>query len=104
MPSRIVRGDELLNCDKYMGLPHSAQAFFLHLWVSADDFGLLQLSSLFIGRRCFRKRPSDGQLDRLIKLLKDAGLLRVYEFDGAKFAFIPNFGQRLQRFVAKYPS
>jgi hypothetical protein len=103
MPTRVVRGEDLLSSDKYMNLDSEAQIFYLHLWFSADDFGLFQLSPSFLGRRCFRKMPSVAKLNRLIELLQSKDFLRIYEFEESKYVFIPNYGQRLQSFRTKCP-
>jgi hypothetical protein len=99
----MIRGDDLLESDRYMSLPAAAQAFFIHLMCCADDFGLVLMSPLSIGRRCFKVRPGAAKLKSLVRLLESADLIRPYAFEGAPFAFIPRFRQRLQRFSTKCP-
>jgi len=103
MPSRVIRGDDLLESDRYKSLSAAAQVFYIHLMCCADDFGLVLLSPLSIGRRCFKVRPGAAKLESLIRLLESADLIRPYAFEGAPFAFIPRFRQRLKNFPTKHP-
>ena len=50
MPSRVIR-DELLDSWRWHAISHEAARFYLALLLMADDFGLLNMSSLALLRR-----------------------------------------------------
>src|SRR5688572_19615458 len=103
MPTRMIRGDDLLESPRYMALSAEDKVFYLHCLFGADDFGLLVLTPLTIGRRFFVKRPSDAYLRKRISTLEAAGLMRTYEYEGVCFGFLPRFRQRLKNFRCKNP-
>jgi hypothetical protein len=103
MPSRVIRGDDLLESERYMALRAEDQVFYLHCLLCADDFGTLCLTPLTIGRRCWLKRPSDSYITKRIAAVEAADLLRTYECDGVLFGFMPRFRQRLKNFRVKHP-
>jgi hypothetical protein len=102
MPTRMVR-EGLLDSDRYWAVTIEARQLFWHLMLLADDFGCVSLAPAFIRRRCFDDGPSQEKIDRLITQLMDVDLIRVYESNGARYAFIPRFQQRLKRFTLKHP-
>lgn len=99
----MIRGD-LLDSERYWAVTIEAQRLFFHILLSADDFGLISLAPVFIGRRCFSERPPERRLAMLIAQLVDQDLIRRYEVDGAPYAFIPRFGQRLRQNRMKNPA
>lgn len=103
MPSRVIR-EGLLDSQRYWSVTVEARPLFLHLMLLADDFGLVSLAPVFIRRRCFDDAPTPAKIDKLLEQLVDADLLRVYEADGKRLAFIPRFGQRLRQMRAKHPA
>lgn len=103
MPSRVIRGDELLESERYMSLPPAVQAFYIHTLCAADDFGLCLMTSTFIRRRFFLRPPGDSKIEHLIQTAASADLIRLYEFEGTRFAFVPRFRQRLKNFRCKHP-
>jgi hypothetical protein len=103
VPSRMIRGDELLESTRYMSLSPEDQVFFHHCMLTADDFGLLCLAYRSVRRRFWAKQKSDGYIDKRVAAIESAGLLRTYEFEGVRFGFIPRFRQRLKNFRCNYP-
>src|SRR5688572_23140976 len=106
MPSRVIRGDDLFESARYMALPPELQVFYVHILLSADDFGLLSLAPLRV-RRLFNKAPSQARIDTMIERLSEVDLVRVYT-DGTgaaavRYLFIPRFGQRLKALRSKCP-
>jgi hypothetical protein len=93
----------LLDSERYWSCTIEARELYRHIQLLADDFGCVSMSQAFIGRRCFDQRPTSEKLSRLIIQLCDADLIRQYQVDGVSYAFIPRFGQRLQRFTLKHP-
>ena len=102
MPNRLVR-EALLDSDRYWAVTIEARQLFWHLMLLADDFGCVSLAPAFIRRRCFDDGPSQEKIDRLVTQLMDVDLIRVYGDNGARYAFIPRFQQRLKRFTLKHP-
>lgn len=102
MPSRLIR-DGLLDSQRYWNVSIEARQLFIHLMLLADDFGLVSLAPVFVRRRCFDNPPPDSKINKQISDLHDEDLLRVYEDKGAKYAFIPNFGQRMRQLRARNP-
>lgn len=102
MPSRMIR-EGILDSDRYWSVTIEARQLFWHLMLLADDLGCVSLAPAFIRRRCFDDGPSQEKIDRLIDQLMDVDLLRIYEANGARYAFIPRFQQRLKRMTLKHP-
>lgn len=103
MPSRVIRGDELLESERYMAQSPAVQAFYIHTLCAADDFGLCLMTPTFIRRRFFLRPPGDSKIEHLIQTAASADLIRLYEFGGTRFAFVPRFRQRMDRYRAKCP-
>jgi hypothetical protein len=102
MPNRVVR-EGLLDSGRYWSATIEARQLFMHLMLLADDFGCVSLAPAFVRRRCFDDGPAQEKIDRLITQLMDADLIRVYDHEGARYGFIPRFGQRLKRMTLKHP-
>src|SRR5579871_6322363 len=107
MPNRVIR-EGLLDSQRYWSVTVEARQLFVHLLLLADDLGLVSLAPVFIRRRCFDDAPTQQRIDKLIELLVDADLIRVYTAGTAgsaspKYAFIPRFAQRLRLMRCKYP-
>lgn len=103
MPNRMIR-ETYLDSDRYWSLSNdSERLLFHHLMSLADDFGCINISPAFLGRRAFAERPTEARLGKMIAALVDVDLIRIYEKNGVTYAFIPRFRQRLQRFTLKHP-
>lgn len=99
MPARLIR-DDMLESERVQTLPADARWLFVAVMLTADDVGLLELSTF----KLHRKAGLDVRVvEKLLPLLVDADLLRSYQVDGKTFGFIPRFGQRLQIKRAKCP-
>ncbi len=92
-----------MDSGKYANVSDAAKLLFVHLMLLADDFGCVSVGATFLRRRCFYDSPSDERIARILCELVDADLVRTYEVDRACYAFIPKFGQRLQRHSLKHP-
>lgn len=103
MPNRIIR-EGVLDSPRYWGVSDAARLLFFHILLLADDFGLISLAPVFIRRRCFDDAPSQAKIDKLLEQLHDADLLRIYEAGGARYGFVPRFGQRLRLMRCKHPA
>lgn len=106
MPSRVIR-DGLLDSPAWHSVSAEAKVFFVALLLLADDFGLISLASVFIGRHAFERRPSETRLQKLIDELVRADLLRVYwsgpSDSPSRFGFLPRFRQKLRQMKARHP-
>ncbi len=100
MPNRLVR-DEMLESEAILSLPIEARWFYVTILLSADDVGLFEATSFKLARRADIRRESG---DKLLQMLADADLIRLYEADGKRYGFIPKFRQRLQIKRSKYPT
>jgi hypothetical protein len=102
MPTRMIR-EGLLDSEKYWSVTIEARQLFWHLLLLADDLGCVSLAPAFVRRRCFDDGPAQDKIDRLVQQLMDADLIRIYEHSGARYGFIPRFGQRLKLMRLKHP-
>ena len=92
MPNRMIR-DGLLESESVLSLPAEARWLYVSILLSADDVGLFEATPFRMARRADVRRE---QADRLVQMLADGDLIRLYVVDGKRFGFIPKFGQRLQ--------
>lgn len=102
MPSRMIRGDDLLGSERYMKLTDELKVFYVHVLCSADDFGLLSLAPLS-ARNLFSKPPSQDRVMRLARALEGVDLVRIYSFNEVFYLFVPRFSQRLKKFTSRCP-
>lgn len=100
MPNRLIR-DEMLESEAILSLPVEARWFYVTILLSADDVGLFEATSFKLARRADIRRESG---DKLLQMLADADLIRLYEADGKRYGFIPKFRQRLQIKRSKFPT
>lgn len=103
MPTRMIR-ETVLDSERYLSCSDSEKLLFHQMMLLADDLGCLSIAPAFLGRRAFSERPSDTRLLKLLQALADVDLIRIYEYRGGRYAFIPRFRQRLQRETLKHPA
>jgi hypothetical protein len=99
MPNRLIR-DEMLESEAILSLPIEARWFYVTILLSADDVGLFEATSFKLARRADIRRESG---DKLLQMLADADLIRLYEVAGKRYGFIPKFRQRIQIKYPKHP-
>jgi len=102
MPNRVIR-DSILDSERYWSVPIEARELYRHLQLLADDLGCVSLAPVLVRRRCFNSAPPQSTIDQLLQLLWDANLVLIYEVDGARYGYIPRFGQRLRRMYLRHP-
>ncbi len=68
--------------------------------LSADDVGLFEATEFKLARRADVNRD---MASKLMQMLADADLIRLYEVGGKRYGFIPKFRQRLQIKTTKHP-
>ena len=100
MPNRMIR-DGLLQSEAVLSLPVEARWLYVTILLSADDVGLFEATPFKLARIADVRREL---ADRLVEMLADADLVRLYQADGKRFGFIPKYGQRLQLRRMKHPA
>lgn len=99
MPARMIR-DGLLDSEAVLSLPVEGRWLYVTLLLSGDDVGLFEATPFRLARIADVRRE---HADRLLAMLMDADLVRLYEVAGKRYGFIPKFRQRLQIKRAKCP-
>lgn len=99
MPNRLIRED-MLESESILGLPVEARWLYVTILLSADDVGLFEATSFRLARRADINRDAG---ERLLSMLADSDLVRLYEVNGKRYGFIPRFRQRIQIRKLKHP-
>ena len=99
MANRLIR-DGLLESEAVLNLPVEARWLYLSILLSADDVGLFDANAFKLARRADVSR---GGVDRLLTMLVDEDLVRIYMAEGKRYGFIPRYRQRLQIKRIKHP-
>lgn len=99
MPNRLVR-EGLMESEAVLSLPVEGRWLFMIVLLSADDVGLFEATEFKLARRADVNRDMAG---KLMQLMADADLVRLYEVDGKRYGFIPKFRQRVQIKSTKHP-
>lgn len=103
MPTRMVR-DSVLDSDRYHAVDKTARLAYLEMLLCADDFALLPLSDTYLDRHCTAFLGLGKQArDTLLISLMDVDLVRLYDVAGARFAYIPRFGNAPRARKPKWP-
>lgn len=92
MPNRMIR-DGIIESEAVLSLPVEARWLYVTILLSADDIGLFEATPFKLARRADVRRE---HADKLVAMLVDADLVRLYAVDGKRYGFIPKFNQRLQ--------
>ena len=99
MPNRMIR-DGILESEAVLSLPVEARWLYVTILLSADDVGLFEATPFRLARRADVRRE---MAEKLLEMLVDSDLVRLYEVDGKRYGFIPRFGQRLQIKRSRHP-
>lgn len=99
MPNRLVR-EGLMESEAVLSLPVEGRWLFVIIILSADDVGLFEATEFKLARRADVNRDLAG---KLMQMLADADLIRLYMIDTKRYGFIPKFRQRLQIKTSKHP-
>ncbi len=99
VPNRLVR-EGLMESEAVLSLPVEGRWLYVIILLSADDVGLFEATEFKLARRADVNRDLAG---KLMQLLADADLIRLYEVDGKRYGFIPKFRQRVQIKSTKHP-
>ena len=99
MPARLIR-DDMLDSERVHSVSVEGRWLFVCVMLMADDMGLFEASAFKLSRKA---GISHKPCEKLLQMLADADLIRLYEVAGRTFGFIPRFRQRLQIKRAKCP-
>jgi hypothetical protein len=99
MPNRLIR-DGLLESEAVLSLTIEARWLYIAICLTADDMGLFEATEFRLARRADLKKEHIG---RLLSMLHDVDLIRLYSVGNKTFGIIPKFRQRLQIKRIKYP-
>lgn len=103
MPNRILR--DWTDSKPMNSLNWQEEVLFTRLIMKADDYGNFYADSILIKSLLFPRK--DGlrvtDIDRWLKNLITAGLIRTYTAKGESFLSIVNFGQRLRNTRRVFP-
>ena len=89
-----------MESEAVLSLPVEARWLFVIIMLSADDVGLFEATEFKLARRADVNRDLAG---KLMQMLADADLTRLYQVDGKRYGFIPKFRQRVQIKSTKHP-
>jgi hypothetical protein len=93
--------DDMLESERVLALPVEARWLYVTILLSADDIGLFEATAFKLARRSDIKRETG---ERLLTMLADSDLVRLYEVNGKRYGFIPRFRQRIQIKNLKHPA
>lgn len=99
LPNRLLR-DGLMESEAVLSLPVEGRWLFVIIILSADDLGLFEATEFKLARRADVKRE---HASKLLAMVADADLVRLYEVERKRYGFIPKFRQRVQIKAARYP-
>lgn len=89
-----------MESEQVLSVPVEARWLFVIVILSADDVGLFEATEFKLARRADVRREMSS---KLMQMLADVDLIRLYEVDGKRYGFIPKFRQRLQIKRSKHP-
>lgn len=89
-----------MESEAVLSLPVEGRWLFVIVILSADDVGLFEATEFKLARRADVNRDLAG---KLMQMLADADLIRLYMVDNKRYGFIPKFRQRLQIKTSKHP-
>jgi len=89
-----------MESEAVLSLPVEGRWLFVIIILSADDVGLFEATEFKLARRADVNREMAG---KLMSMLADADLVRLYEVGGKRYGFIPKFRQRVQIKSLKHP-
>lgn len=99
MANRLIR-DEMLESERVLSLPVEARWLFVTILLSADDLGFFEATIFKLARKADVRREMG---EKLMTMIADADLVRLYEVAGKRYGFVPRFRQRVQIRRLKYP-
>lgn len=106
MPNREIRAG-LKESEAINLLPDAAEAFFVRLLLSADDYGRFYAHPAILRAHLYPlKLDKVKETDMTTRLhwCREAGLIDIYKVDGKAYVQIRKFNQRMRAAKSKFPS
>lgn len=104
MGNRIIR--DWTASDRVDQLSNSAEVFFTRLIMKVDDYGNIYAHTRLLKSSLYPLKESvkEIHISKWINECIDANIIKSYSVAGKNYLHIIDFGQRLDRARAKYPS
>jgi hypothetical protein len=106
MPNRILR-EGILTSERVNALGWEAEVFYRRLMSVVDDFGRFTAHPSLLRAALFPLKLDtvrDANMERLLALVEQARLVRVYEVAGKRYLELVDFKQQVRAKDSKYPS
>lgn len=104
MANRILR--DWTASERIDKLSVNAEVFFTRLIMKVDDYGALYANTRLLRAALFPLRTSikEENISKWLRECQDVGVIKTYSAAGKDYLQIIDFGQRLDRARAKYPT
>lgn len=105
MPNRILR-EGILTSERVNSLNWEAEVFYRRLMSVVDDFGRFTAHPSLLRAALYPLKLDtvrDANMERLLALVEQARLVRVYEVDGKRFLELLDFKQQVRAKESKFP-
>lgn len=106
MPNRILR-EGILTSERVNSLTWEAEVFYRRLMSVVDDFGRFTAHPSLLRAALFPLKLDtvrDANMERLLALVEQARLVRVYEVAGKRYLELLDFKQQVRAKESKFPS
>lgn len=105
MPNRILR-EGILTSERVNSLNWEAEVFYRRLMSVVDDFGRFSAHPSLLRAALFPLKLDtvrDANMERLLSLVEQARLVRVYEVAGKRYLELLDFKQQVRAKESKFP-
>lgn len=105
MPNRILR-EGILTSERVNALNWEAEVFYRRLMSVVDDFGRFSAHPSLLRAALYPLKLDtvrDANMERLLALVEQASLVRVYEVAGKRYLEMLDFRQQVRAKESKYP-
>lgn len=106
MPNRILR-EGILTSERINTLTWEAEVFYRRLMSVVDDYGRYSAHPSLLRAALFPLKLDtvrDANMERLLALVEQASLVRVYEVSGKRYLEMLDFRQQVRAKDSKYPA
>lgn len=106
MPNRILR-EGILTSERVNALNWEAEVFYRRLMSVVDDFGRFSAHPSLLRAALYPLKLDtvrDANMERLLALVEQARLVRVYEVAGKRYLEMLDFKQQVRAKESKYPT
>lgn len=106
MPNRMLR-EGILTSERVNALDWEAEVFYRRLMSVVDDFGRYSAHPALLRAALYPLKLEivrDATIERLLKIVEQASLVRVYEVESKRYVELLDFKQQVRAKTSKYPS